>query len=210
MNLARPLLLAASLLPACGGAASPTSADKPVADKPAADKPAAAKSTDPTPAERPEPVDRSQLPLHTVKDSVGDIAFSIDLPQADLKRDTRDNYVNWTFTDDPFTSPSITVKLATAPRDLDAMERSVKTGMDNPPLTVFTRKELDGGGMLVGAARGDGQYLALHAIARSGDRVLRCSVLHRTGTGGARDRPIPNFEAAKAWAETICASLRLD
>lgn len=193
------------LLAACGGSPSPN-ADKP-ADKPAA-RPAEAK--------KEELKDRSQTALVTTKETVGGVAFSIDIP-AGLKRDAneRDKYVNWTFTDgNPFMEPSITAKFGDpvmTQKDLESLARSaVSLSQDKPPLVVARKEELPGGGMIVAAERSDGQFFKVEAIHRSGDKIVRCTVIQRTGTGKPDDKPIPSFPATRAWAEKICESVKIE
>lgn len=190
------------LASACSGGGAPPADAAKTGDKPAA-KPA------------DELKDRSQTALVTTKDTIDGISFAIDVP-AGLKREAKDaeKWINWTFSDgNPFKEPSITVKVgdALAPRDLDALVRSATImSQDKPALVVSKQAELPGGGLLVIAERGDGQYFKLETIHRSGDKILRCSVGQRTGTGKPGDVAIPNFAGTKAWAEKICGSVKID
>jgi len=197
-RLALPLFLVI----ACGGGSQPAA---PNAKKPAA----------PAPAE--ELKDRSATPLKTVSETIDGVAFSVDAPEG-TKREASDKekWISWSFTDgNPFKDPSITVKLmdaAMAPRDLDALVRgSIGMSQDKPPPEVFKKEELAGGaGMLALAGRADGQYLKLVMIHRKDDKVLQCSVTYRTGTGRPDDKPIPNVDAVKAWAEKLCGSVKFN
>lgn len=190
------------LLFACGGGSQPAAPD---AKRPAA------------PARAEELKDRSATPLQTVRETIDGVAFSVDVPEA-ARRDANDKekWINWSFTDgNPFKDPSITVKLmdaAMAPRDLDALVRgSIGMSQDKPPPEVFKKEELAGGaGMLALAGRADGQYLKLVTIHRKDDKVLQCTVTYRTGTGRPEDKPIPNVDAVKAWAEKLCGTVRFN
>lgn len=191
-----------ALTSACGGGA-------PASDAAKTGPAAAAKPAD-------ELKDRSQTPLATTKETMDGVSFAIDVP-AGLKREAKDaeKWINWTFPDgNPFKEPSITVKVGDpimAPKDLDALVRSATMmSQDKPPLVVSKQTELPGGGLLVVAERGDGQYFKLEAIHRSGDKLVRCSVGQRTGTGKPDDVAIPNFAGTKAWAEKICGSVKID
>ncbi len=199
------LTLTLALVVACGGgspAEAPAAAD---AKKPAA------------PASSEELKDRSVTPLKTVSETIDGVAFTVDAPEGTKREtDAKDKWINWTFTDgNPFKDPSVTVKLmhaVMAPRDLDALVRgSVGMSQDKPPPEVFKKEELPGGaGMIALAGRTDGQYFKLVAIHRKDDKVLQCTVTYRTGTGRPEDKPIPNVDAAKAWAEKLCRSVKFN
>jgi hypothetical protein len=172
----------------------------------------------PAPAAKPadELKDRSQAAPVPTKETMAGVGFSVDVP-AGLKREAndKDKWINWTFTDgNPFKDPSITVTVSDpvmVPQDLDALVRSATMmSQDKPPLVVSKQEQLPGGGILVIAERADGQYFKLEAIHRSGDKVVRCSVSQRTGTGRPNDAAIPNFAGTKTWAEKICGSLKID
>jgi hypothetical protein len=199
-------LFSLALVVACGGSPSST-ADKP-ADKPAA-KPAEEK--------KEELKDRSQTPLVATKETIDGVGFTIDIPTAGFKREAneRDKYVNWTTSDgNPFIEPSITAKLyppMMAPRDLEAFARSATpAGKDKSEMVVARKEELPDGGMIVVVERSDSQFFKVEAHHRNGDKIVRCSVIQRTGTGKPDDKPIPNYPATRAWAEKICTSIKIE
>lgn len=199
-------LLSLALVVACGGSPSST-ADKPT-DKPAA-KPAGKKKV--------EPKDRSQTPLVTTKETIDGVGFTIDIPTAGFKRETSesDKYINWTASDgNPFIEPSITAKLyppMMAPPDLEEFaRRATPAGEDKSEMVVARKEELPDGGMIVVVERSDSQFFKVAALHRNGDKIVRCSVIQRTGTGKPDDKPIPNYPATRAWAEKICTSIKIE
>jgi hypothetical protein len=197
-RLLTPSLLA--LLAACGGAEAPPAAAAPSKASPL--------------VQREEPKDRSQTPLVTTTEKIGEVSFSVDIP-AGLKRDenTKDQYINWTFKDgNPFSEPSITVKLGDpvmSPRDLDSLARGATISQDKPPVVIARKEELPGGAWIVVSERSDGQFFKVQTLHRSGEKIVGCTVIARSGTGRPKDVAIPNFAATRAWAEKICSSIKI-
>lgn len=202
-------LLALTLALAC----RPTTAAPQASPEPAP-APESAPAPEPAAAPAGDPGDRSELPLARVRAAIDGLPFSLELPDG-MKLEQGTISAEWSFLDvEPYTAPAVIVRRedsAVAPRDLDKLAQQVTAlSLDKPPLVVTTRSQLPDGGLLVTAGRSDGQYFTLQAIHRRGEQVLRCQVIQRTGTGEPGERPIPAFEATRAWAERICASLKFE
>ncbi|PRQ07867.1 hypothetical protein [Enhygromyxa salina] len=207
------LALAVASVAACDSQPKPANDnDKAAAAKPEAAPPAEDKASgDDLDPSKPSS-DWPTVALTKVEDEVDGIAFSIELPPAELllprevkKSDgTFPGYVTWNGRN-PLMDPSFTVQIDSfPPADLEALARKIKT---HPQPAEITRQEqLEDGGMLLSFIETSKQFVSVRVWRTSAttQKVVRVTLQVRD-VG-----PIPNLDALRPWMEQVASSFTVE
>jgi hypothetical protein len=186
----RKTLVLALLLVACGKS-------KPDDKK----QPAAADKSD-----GPERVSNHTLattPLQNVAGTAGGIAFTIDLPMAELKpAEVKDPYSTWEPKKAWFDTPSFTVQYNELGYSADYTGDTVPMGDDAKDRKIVRAEKLPDGGFINLDERNDRAFFNLELCRPLAKGALCCSVIQRN------DKPLEAFDEIVGLAEKVCRSMK--
>ncbi|HSD85990.1 MAG TPA: hypothetical protein VLB44_00690 [Kofleriaceae bacterium] len=181
-------LLLTLLLVACGKS---TSEDK--------HQPAAEKSG-------PERISNHALattPLQNMAGKAGDIAFTIDLPMAELKApEVKGVYSSWEPKRAWFDTPSFTVQYNELGYSADYTGDTEPMGDDAKDRKIVRAEKLRDGGFINLDQRNDEMFFKLEVCRPLAKGALCCSVIQRN------DKPLEAFGEIVGLAEKVCLSMK--
>lgn len=171
------------------------------------------KSDDKQPANAPAPAsagpDRvsnhtlATTPLQNVAQKAGGVAFTIELPLAELKEpDVEGAYATWepkkAWTD----TPDFTVQFSDMPMSPDSTGDTEPIGDDAKDRVIARAEKLEGGGYLNLDERKDKAFFRLEVCKPAPTGSLCCTVIQRS------DKPLEAFDEIVGLAEKVCRSLK--
>lgn len=174
-------------------------------DKAANDKVANDKVADDK-AKGPERVSNQTLvktPLQNVASTAATVAFTIDLPMAELKpSEVKDAYSTWEPKKAWFDTPSFTVVFSDFPMSPDSKGPTEPIGDDAKDRVIARNEKLPDGGYIALDKRTDQKFFVLQVCRPVNNGGLCCSVSQRA------DKPIEAFDEIVAFAEKVCRSMK--
>ena len=145
--------------------------------------------------------DWSAKPLKAVDAAIGEVKFSVDLPEGFKLDNQGDVNVSWKADlEDYFSEPSVQVLLASTPAKTP--EEFVQNAMLDKNDEVLKSEKTADGFLLEYATKNKG-ILRVSVQKAAGDKALVCNASQ------AKQGGVPNFEATRAWLGKICGSLKM-
>ncbi len=145
--------------------------------------------------------DWSGKPLKSTEGAIGELKFTIDLPEAFKVDNKGDVNISWKADmEDYFSEPSVQVLLASTPSKTP--EEFVQAAMLDKNDEVLKSEKTADGFLLEYATKNKG-ILRVSVQKAAGDKALVCNASQ------AKQGGVPNFEATRAWLGKICGSLKL-
>ncbi len=164
------------------------------------------KSDDAKTSSGPERITNHALattPLQPFTGKAGSVAFSIQVPLAELKAPETDRaYVTWEAKRGWFDTPSFTVQFNELPFSPDSTGDTQPFGDDAKDRTIARAEKLPDGGYLNLDQRTDHAFFRLEVCRPAASGSLCCAVSQRS------DKPLESFDEIVAFAEKVCRSMK--
>jgi len=145
--------------------------------------------------------DWSGKPLKATDGAIGELKFTIDLPEVFKIDNQGDVNIAWKADlEDYFSEPSVQVLLASIPAKTP--EEFVQNAMLGKNDEVLKSEKTADGFLLEYATKNKGiLHISIQKVA--GEKALVCNASQ------AKQGGVPNFEATRAWLGKICGSLKV-